>query len=256
MKGFTAFTNKEFMDQIRSGRLLAFGATFIILGIFSPLMAKLTPMLYESYSETLAEQGIIIGEITVTAADSWGQFIKNVPLAVLITVIIFSGIFSNEYTKGTLIPLFTKGLERHVAVLSKYFVMFVMWAVGIWVIFGITYVYTAFYWDNSIMNNLIFVCIGWWIFGIFMISALTAVSAFATSMVQVLLGTGAIYIVLFIMSQFSEISGYLPVRLTKSAGLLAGTEAPNDFTAALIITVTASIVLLGIAMAATDRRQL
>ena len=206
MKGFCAFINKELLEQVRSRRLLIFGAAFAVLGIMNPMIAKLTPVLFEAYSDQLAGQGIVIGEITVTAMDAWSQFIKNAPIAVMITVVIFGGIFTGEYSKGTLIPLVTKGLSRNSAVLAKLAVMCVMWSVGIWCCFGITYLYSAIYWDNSIVKNLAFSGIGWWIFGLFMISVLTFVSAFANSMVQVLLGTGGIYLVIFIMSRFAKIS--------------------------------------------------
>ena len=89
-----------------------------------------------------------------------------------------------------------------------------------------------------------------------MISVLTFVSSFAHSMVQVLLGTGAIYIVIVIMGYFKKLVKYLPTKLTDSAELFAGVEGPSDHIAAVVITMALSVIFVGAAIVVTDKRQL
>lgn len=43
MKSLLAFMKKEWMEQVRSGRLLILVIIFILLGIMNPAVAKLTP---------------------------------------------------------------------------------------------------------------------------------------------------------------------------------------------------------------------
>ena len=45
MRGYLAFVKKEFMEIIRTYKLVVLGAIFLILGIMNPLTAKLTPTL-------------------------------------------------------------------------------------------------------------------------------------------------------------------------------------------------------------------
>ena len=45
MKSLLAFIHKEMLEQRRSGKLIILGILFIVLGIMSPAIAKLTPWL-------------------------------------------------------------------------------------------------------------------------------------------------------------------------------------------------------------------
>ena len=51
MKAFLAFLKKEWMEQLRSGRLLICGLLFLFMGIMNPATAKMTPWLLELLSE-------------------------------------------------------------------------------------------------------------------------------------------------------------------------------------------------------------
>ncbi len=48
MKQLTAFTKKEFMELIRTGKALLLMILFILFGIMNPAIAKLTPWLLET----------------------------------------------------------------------------------------------------------------------------------------------------------------------------------------------------------------
>ena len=51
MKSLLAFMKKEWMEQVRSGRLLILVIIFILLGIMNPAVAKLTPWLLEMMAD-------------------------------------------------------------------------------------------------------------------------------------------------------------------------------------------------------------
>lgn len=53
MKSLLAFMKKEWMEQVRSGRLLILVIIFILLGIMNPAVAKLTPWLLEMMADSL-----------------------------------------------------------------------------------------------------------------------------------------------------------------------------------------------------------
>ncbi len=92
--------------------------------MMNPLTAKITPQLVENFMP----EGMIVNLGEPTALDSWMQFYKNVPqLGLVVLVILFSGMMSQEYSKGTLINMLTKGLARRSVILSKLTVALVMW---------------------------------------------------------------------------------------------------------------------------------
>ncbi len=72
-----AFLRKEWMEWSRTGRLLILALVFTVFGIMNPALAKMTPWLMETLSDSLVDTGITTAEVTVTAMMSWSQFYKN-----------------------------------------------------------------------------------------------------------------------------------------------------------------------------------
>ena len=56
------------------------GIIFVMLGMLSPAIAKLTPDLLELLTETQGSSSMTITVGEVTALDSWVQFFKNIPM--------------------------------------------------------------------------------------------------------------------------------------------------------------------------------
>lgn len=255
MNGFFAFLKKEFFELLRSGKLMIFGFIFILFGIMNPAIAKLTPWILEQSADSFS-QGIMIGEVTVTAMDSWGQFVKNIPMAMIVMLVMFSGTFTGEYSKGTLIPIVTKGLSRNSIVVSKTVVMMITWSVGFGLCFGITYGYTAYYWDNSVVNNLAFMAFCWWLMGIFLICVLTLFSSFLNSSPQVMIGVGGIYAAMYILGMLGKIKEYIPTFILDSSSLMTEQSKPSDYSTAILITITLSVLSLLASLPVTHKRQL
>ena len=129
MKTFLAFMKKEWMEQLRSGRLMILGIVFVLFGIMNPAVAKLTPWLFEIMADSLEESGMIVTAVEVDAVDSWIQFFKNVPMALIVFVLLQSSIFTKEYQSGTLVLALTKGLHRYKVLFSKAAVLVLLWTV-------------------------------------------------------------------------------------------------------------------------------
>lgn len=160
MKQFLAFTKKEFLELTRTGKVYILLIIFAIFGIMNPAIAKLTPWMFEMLADTMKEQGIVINEVAVTAMTSWEQYYKNMSMEFIVLVVMFCGILTSEYQKGTLINMLTKGLPRWKVILSKSITLFASWSLCYWLAFGITYTYNAYFWNNSIANHVIFAAMG------------------------------------------------------------------------------------------------
>lgn len=256
MKSFMAFFKKEILESVRSGKLLILGILFLIFGIMNPAIAKLTPWMYDILSDSLAESGMIVTEVTVDALTSWTQFFKNIPMALIVFVLIYGGIFTKEYESGTLILVLTKGLSRYKVVLAKATVMLLLWTIGYWFCFAVTYGYNAYYWDNSIADSLMPAVLHWWLFGIWTISCVVFFSTLSKSYTGVLLGTGGCILVSYLLGMLPKVSSYVPTSLMNSASLLVGNEAADIYTKAIIITVLMCCALIAAGIPVMNRRQL
>ena len=138
MKTFITFLRKEFLEQLRSKKLMIIGLVFVFFGILNPLTAKITPMILKMISEMVENSGIIVTDVEITALDSWMQFYKNLPTLLVIFILMQSSIFAKEYQKGTLTLVLTKGFERYKVVLAKLITLVSIWTVGYIIYFAIT----------------------------------------------------------------------------------------------------------------------
>ena len=93
MKAFMAFMRKELQEQLRSGRLLLLGILFSLFGVMNPAIAKLTPWIVEILADSLAASGMTVAEVHITALDSWVQFYKNIPMALIVFLCMEAGSF-------------------------------------------------------------------------------------------------------------------------------------------------------------------
>ena len=124
-----AFLKKEWMEWIRTGRFLILLLVFGVFGIMNPAIAKLTPWLVETLSESLAESGLVTTAVTVDAMTSWVQFYKNIPMGLIAFILVCGGVFTAEYEKGTLVPAVTKGLSRRKILAAKAVFLYGVWTV-------------------------------------------------------------------------------------------------------------------------------
>ncbi len=236
MKAFMAFFKKEWLEQLRSGRLLILLIIFLLFGIMNPAIAKLTPWMMELMSDTLAENGMFISEIEVTALTSWTQFYKNIPMALIVFVLMLCSCMTNEYQRGTLIPVLTKGLSRWKVICTKALMVFLLWTGGYALTYIVTYSYNSFFWDNGIANHLFTAAIFYYLFGVWVISLVILFSAVTTSNTGVLLGSGGSVLMVYLISMLPKIQKYLPMKLSNGMEILTGTTKPKEFVLSLIIT--------------------
>ena len=256
MKSLFTFIKKECMEQLRSGRLWITLVLFVLLGIMNPAVAKLTPWLLEVMADSLAESGMIVTDVKVSAMDSWVQFFKNMPIGLIAFVLLQGAIFTKEYSSGTLLLSLTKGLERHKVIISKAGVLCVIWSLGYWLCFGITYLYNSYFWDNSVAQNLLLSVVCWWLFGVFVISLMTLFSTISTSNTGVLLGTGAIVLVSYIVGLLPKTNKYLPTLLTDGNSLIYGVAQSKEYIVAMIVTAIATAICFAISIPIFNKKHL
>ena len=247
MTSFVAFLKKEWMQQVRSGRLVLLGLLFLAFGIMNPATAKLTPWLMDILSESLESSGITVTPVPITAMDSWVQFYKNLPLCLICFILAESSIFTKEYQTGTLVLSLTRGLSRHQVVATKAFVLVILWTAGYWLCFAVTYGYNAYFWDNSIAAHLLFAAGCWWLFGLWIVLMAVFFSVWAQDNTIVLAGTGGVVFVAWLLGLLPKLSKFLPTYLMQGMALLLQQAEPKEYLSALLITVVLSVLCFVIA---------
>lgn len=244
------------MEWSRSGRFMILLLVFVLFGIMNPALAKLTPWLMETLSESLADTGLVVSSVEVDAMISWTQFYKNIPMGLIIFVLLCSGNFTAEYEKGTLIPVVTKGLSRRKIAAAKAIFLYGSWTVFYFLCVSITYGYNAYFWDNGIVENLFFAVACTWLFGMWVTALLLFFSAAGKSSSQVLLGTGGVAMGIYLLGMFPKLAEFLPARLLDGMSLLQKTGSREDYYISMTIAGITILLCMALTMVCFDRKQL
>lgn len=256
MRSFISFLKKEYLESWRSGKLLLIGALFFAFGIMNPAIAKLTPWMLELWADSLAESGMSITVVEVDAITSWTQFFKNIPMALIIFILMFVGIFSKEYETGTLVLIDTKGFARYKVLISKTLLLFSVWTIGYWLCFLVTYGYNAYFWDNSVAEGLFAASLNWYLFGLWTISVFVIFSVIFKSYGNILLGGIGIILAVYLIGLFPTIGEYMPTTLMNTAKLLIGTESSDVYLKSAVVSIVTSIAFIFSSIPIINRKQL
>lgn len=242
MKNTFILIKKEYLEYTRDHKLIILIALFTIMGISNPLIAKMTPWLFEQF---LNDVSFTIPEPTVL--DSWIQFFKNIgQMALIIFTIIFSSCINHEISQGTLINLLTKGLKRKAVILSKFLTLSSLWTLLYGLSIIITWGYNCYYFTGSIAN-LPIALIALWLFGIFTIALIILGNVLIKSNYGGLLLVGLMIISGLFLNGFNILNDYNPLVLFVNTTMIM-TNNSITCTSNLIITsiLTISFVICSI----------
>ena len=256
MRQTVAFIKKELTESIRGGRLVFLGILFLALGIMNPAVAKLTPLLLETMSDALAESGMTVTEVAVDALTSWTQFFKNIPIGLIAFLLIYSGILTREYESGALVLMLTKGVSRRSVVFAKALTLIGSWSAGYWLCFAVTYVYNAYFWDNSVVSSLGWAVGGWYLFGVWTVCLSMFFSAVCKRHTHVLLGVGGCVLLSYVIEIIPKFEKYTPTYLLGNAPLLTGAESWETYAWSLAVTATLSAVSFALSFPIMDKKQM
>lgn len=126
MSVFIAF-RKEWLELIRSYRLLVVAIVLVFFGLTSPLLAKFTPELI-----TLLPGGEDISKLipTPTVWDAVAQYVKNMgQFGIILALLLTMGAVAQEKDKGTAAMMLVKPLPRGAFLASKFVAQSAMFAI-------------------------------------------------------------------------------------------------------------------------------
>ena len=244
MNHFAVFFKKELKESVKTYKLLLLGIVFLILGIMNPLVAKLTPDLLASF----LPEGMSITIPEPSSLDSWAQFFKNIQqMGLIVVLLVFSGVLTNELSRGTLVLLLTKGLPRQTVILAKYAAMLVLWTMSVAISHVVTWVYTVYLFPDNLSQNLFFATFCLWFFGALLLAVLLLGGTLVSSSYGSLLVTGGLVVLLNLLNLFSALKECNPLALaTKNMDVVSGAVAVSELYPQIGITVALILVTLGL----------
>ncbi|MBQ7321856.1 MAG: ABC transporter permease, partial [Clostridia bacterium] len=114
----------------------------------------------------------------------------------------------------------------------------------------------SYFWDNSVAQNLLLSVVCWWLFGVFVISLMTLFSTISASNTGVLLGTGIIILISYIVGLLPKANKYLPTRLMDGNSLIYGMAQSKEYIAAMIVTAIASVICFAVSIPIFNKKHL
>jgi ABC-2 type transport system permease protein len=220
----------------------------------NPVIAKITPQLLKSFMP----KGMNITITEPTAADSWAQFYKNIPqMGLIVLVIVFSGIMSHEFSRGTLVNMLTKGLSRSTVILSKLTMAASVWTISYAICFGVTYGYTLYFWGSDNVRNVFFSAFCLWLFGILLLATIILGGVLFRNSYGSLLFTGGLIVVLLLINIVPELKKYNPVKLASgNMDLINGSKTISDFIAPAAVCSFLIVVFIEAAIKLFNKKQI
>ena len=254
MRGFIAFTRKEFMEQLRTSKFLILMAVFFLFGMTSPLLAKLMPVIFSQ----MDLQGIKIVLPEPTVMDAYGQFFKNcTQMGMLVLLLVFGGVLTNELMSGTLINILAKGLGRPTVILSKYFAAVTLWTASYLMAAVVNYGYTCFLFERSMVSNLLISLFCLWLFGCFLLALIMLSSTLASGNFGGLIVTMITIAVMFLIDLIPDTARFNPITLaSENVALLAGGVRAEEILITIFMTLLLTVISLLGAVASFQKKRL
>ena len=237
---------------MKNYRFLILFTVFLTFGIMSAFLAKFMP---EILSALAADMEMTSEPV---ALDAWKQFYKNISgVGFSAFIILFGSCLSNEYSKGTLVLMVTKGLSRKAVILAKYTVAAALMTISYWIGYAATYGYTALLWNDNHLSNVAFAAVSLWIVGFLYLSILMIGCVIFRQTFTSILFTGGIVAIISLLGMIEPIAKFNPFILTsKNIDLISGEAVLAEFMIPAVISIALSILGVLIAIRLFNKKQL
>ena len=253
MAGFRVLLGKELLEQWRTFRLPVVATVFLLVGLISPLLARLTP---EILKAAVGDQ-IPIVLPPPTAADAVDQLAKNLgQFGGLIAVLLAMGAVATEKERGTAAMILSKPVGRAGFLVAKLVAIGITLCVATAIASAGAWFYTLVLFEPlPVVGVAAAAALQWltlmaWAAVTFLGSTLTRSSLAAA-------GLGIVaFIVVGILGVIPNVGRFLPTGLGPPARALALGETGPDALGPVIATVILIGVVTVIAWLAFRRQEL
>ena len=142
MMGFRVLLLKELREQIRTGRLIAVAAVFVLFGILGPLTDRYMKEILDALGAQTGGMQFTVPEPSLPTA--LGQVTKNLSqFGIICALLLGMGAVAWEKERGTAGMIMTKPASRAAFLAAKLVAISLNLALAAALGFGLAYLYTA-----------------------------------------------------------------------------------------------------------------
>jgi ABC-2 type transport system permease protein len=166
-----------------------------------------------------------------------------------------AGIFSKEYSSGTLMLSLTKGMSRGRVIAAKTITLFLTWTACYALCFGVCYGYTAYFWDVSAAKDVFLAALIYWLYGMSYLAMLVFFSTLVKSNTGVIGCIAAVYLVqTIILSLIPKVKEVIPTYLSGIGNLTHGKDVA--FAVPLTVTLILSAAMIVSSVPIFNKKQI
>ncbi|HBG21681.1 MAG TPA: hypothetical protein DDW83_00270 [Peptococcaceae bacterium] len=257
MSGAKAYLKKEFREIGKTYKIYVIPIIFLVLGLMSPIIAKIAPDLVKSLAGS--GSGVVIQLPPPTAVDAYLQLFKNLnQIGILVVLITSIGLVVEEKTRGTAVLLLTKPVPRWSFMISKYLASALLVIGSTLLSYLACLYYCNILFDETLFNpsfqGLVLLLVYY-----LLVLAITlfASTISSTSVVSGGIAIGGVLLLSLLPSLNEWMARYTPGVLSSMENkLVAGSIAFSDTLPALAVTASLVIILVVTAVVVFQRQEL
>jgi len=245
---------KEFLEIIRTKKLLILAIVILFVAVSSPILAKLIPTIFKN----LDMQGVKLQIPEATWKDSIDQFVKNLSqIALIVIVFMFAGSIAEEKNKKTLEIVLTKPVARSSFVVSKFVASLTSTSVIYLVGSIIFYIYTLTIFGSFSLTNFIILSL-LLLFYLWQVISLTLFCS--TIFSNQILAAGIAFfveiVIVSILGSIDKISKYVPGFILSKYPDLINDGALDQFVPSIIVSAVLIAVFLWASIAYFQKQEI
>jgi len=258
MKRFIILFRKEMTENWRRRRIVVLGLVFLSFAILSPMSAKYMPDLVQWILTTSEGGGLQLTMPPPVPADSYVQFLKNLTqMGVLLFMLLFMGIVTEEKRKGSIVLMLTKGVPRATFLLAK-FVSSSVTALAVYTAScGVFLFYQWLTFQEAPRGDGLLLLASFGAYLLLMAGLTLLAGTIARSTAMAAVGALGGYFLLSMLSVLPLVKDYTPSALVDQGLLLVmGKATTADLLWPLVVTLGFCTVLVALSMALFRRQEL
>jgi ABC-2 type transport system permease protein len=256
MMGFTVLLQKELREQLRTGRLVAVAAVFILFGLLGPLTDRYMKELLEAIGTQAG--GMTIAVPPPSLAGDATQILKNLSqFGIVCALLLAMGTVAWEKERGTAGLILTKPASRAAFLAAKLAAISLNLAVATILGCGIAFVYTALLYPEpfAIGGYVAMMALLWWMLVVFV--SITLLGSTLTRSAIAAAGIGLVaMIVLGMIAALPTVGPYMPMSLGTVAMDLCLGRDPGNVIGPVLFNVALVPALFGLTWLAFRRQEL
>jgi ABC-2 type transport system permease protein len=247
MMGFTVLLKKELREQLRTGRMVAVAAVFVLFGILGPLTDRFMKELFDAIGTQGG--GMTFQVPAPSLAGASVQILKNLSqFGIMCALLLAMGSVAWEKERGTAGMILTKPASRAAFLAAKLVAISINLALSVALGCGLAYVYVALLYPAAfpIGGYVAMSLLLWWMLVIF--AAITMLGSTITRSAIAAAGIGLVaLLVLGIVGALPLIGPWMPSSLGGPASDLVLGKDPGFILGPILF----NIALVPVLFAAT-----